>query len=306
MTARAASSSSVRPLDRARLRRWALPEPDEAGDKNDRGRVLIIGGGRSVPGAIVLSAIAALRAGAGTLQLATVRDAAIALGISVPEARVIALDANRGGEIEATLPAALRTAIEGTDAVLVGPGMLDGRATMALVRRILPLLRDATLVLDAGALTELPRIRRDVRNTSARVILTPHSGEMAQVPGLSLSDVEADPASVAVRAAHDFGAVVALKGPNTHVASPRGEIWRYEGGGIGLATSGSGDTLAGLVAGLAARGAEPAQAAAWGVYLHGAAGRALARTVGRTGYLARELLDAIPAELRKLQGEARR
>lgn len=306
MTRKASSGAAILPIDRASLRRWPLPEPDEAGDKNDRGRVLVIGGGRSVPGAIVLSAIAALRAGAGKLQLATVREAAIALGISIPEARVIALDAGRAGEIEAAVPAALRTALESADAVLVGPGMLDGRAAAALVRRILPLLRGATLILDAGALTELPRIRRDARKSDARLILTPHPGEMATLAGVPLAGIEADPAAFAARAAHDFGAVVALKGPNTHVASARGEIWRYDGGGIGLATSGSGDTLAGLVAGFAARGAEPAQAAAWAVYLHGAAGRTLARTAGRTGYLARELLDVIPAELIKVQGGVRR
>jgi NAD(P)H-hydrate repair Nnr-like enzyme with NAD(P)H-hydrate dehydratase domain len=88
--------------------------------------------------------------------------------------------------------------------------------------------------------------------------------------------------------------VIALKGATTYVAGPDGEAYRYERGAVGLATSGSGDVLAGLVAGLLARGADALRAAAWGVYLHGEAGNALAAARGRIGYLARELSAEVP------------
>jgi hydroxyethylthiazole kinase-like uncharacterized protein yjeF len=293
------------PLDRARLRRLPLPEPDAEGDKEDRGRVLVIGGGASVPGAIVLSGIAALRAGAGKLQLATARESAVAAGMAVPEAGVIALPTGRRGEIAPNGASRLGEAVEGADAVLVGPGMLDVRACRELVARILSMLRGATLVLDAGALAELGRIRRTLRDADAQVVLTPHRGEMAALLGVSTESVEANPLGIAQRAAEEFGATVVLKGAETFVVGRRGTPLRYDGGTIGLATSGSGDTLAGVITGLAARGADAQRAAAWGVYLHGAAGQTLGRRVGRLGYLARELLDEIPAELRRVAGGRR-
>lgn len=300
-----AASSRTLPLDRARLRRLPLPEPDAEGDKEDRGRVLVIGGGAAVPGAIVLAGIAALRAGAGKLQLATARDAALLAGMTVPEARIVALDVGRSGEIAPNAGRALGEFVETAHAVLVGPGMLDERACRGLIERILPALRGATLVIDAGALAELGRIRRRVRDADAQVILTPHAGEMARLLGVPQPAVEADPLGMAQRAVEEFHATVAMKGAETFVVPRRGAALRYDGGSIGLATSGSGDTLAGVIAGLAARGADPLRAAAWGVYLHGAAGRTLAKRVGPLGYLARELLDEIPAEIRRVVGGRR-
>jgi hydroxyethylthiazole kinase-like uncharacterized protein yjeF len=267
--------------------------------------VLVIGGGAAVPGAIVLSGIAALRAGAGKLQLATTRETALMAGMTVPEARMIALGAGRGGEIAPNAAGVLGEFVEAANAVLVGPGMLDERACRGLIERILPGLRGATLVLDAGALPELGRIRRQLRDADAEVILTPHASEMAQLLGVTRPAVEGDPLGMAYRAMEEFGATVALKGAETFIVPRRGSALRYEGGSIGLATSGSGDTLAGVITGLAARGAEPLRAAAWGVYLHGAAGESLARRVGRVGYLARELLDEIPAEIRRVVGGRR-
>ena len=123
-----APSSRPLPLDRARLRRMRLPEPDSEGDKEDRGRVLVIGGGAAVPGAIVLSGIAALRAGAGKLQLATTRDASISAGMTVPEAMVIPLPAGRKGEIAPNASGTLKDFLEHAHAILIGPGMLDERA----------------------------------------------------------------------------------------------------------------------------------------------------------------------------------
>jgi NAD(P)H-hydrate repair Nnr-like enzyme with NAD(P)H-hydrate dehydratase domain len=123
---------------------------------------------------------------------------------------------------------------------------------------------------------------------------------MASLLGVDEREVKRDPMRIALSAAARFGAVVALKGGESWIAEPGGAIYHYTGGSIGLATSGSGDTLAGIIAGLAARGAPPAHAAVWGAFLHGAAGQALARRMGPLGFLARELLDELPALLRRL------
>ena len=126
------------------------------------------------------------------------------------------------------------------------------------------------------------------------MILTPHHGEMAALTGLPLGEIGGEPATHALAAAERFGAIVALKAERTVIAKPTGEVLLFEGGCPGLATGGSGDVLAGIAGGLAARGADPLTAIAWAVWLHGSAGRVLAERIGATGFLARELLPKIP------------
>jgi NAD(P)H-hydrate repair Nnr-like enzyme with NAD(P)H-hydrate dehydratase domain len=125
---------------------------------------------------------------------------------------------------------------------------------------------------------------------------------MAHLTGVSKEDVCADPAPLAVQCAQRWNAVVALKGAVTHIASPEGAVWRHEGGNVGLAASGSGDVLAGIIAGCAARGASLAQATCWGVALHARAGERLAARCGTLGYLARELCNEIPVLLDIIAG----
>jgi NAD(P)H-hydrate repair Nnr-like enzyme with NAD(P)H-hydrate dehydratase domain len=125
-------------------------------------------------------------------------------------------------------------------------------------------------------------------------ILLPHAREMARLLECEPEEVERDPLAAVRRAAETFGAVAIVKGEYSHIVAPDGRAFRFQGGGVGLATSGSGDTLAGVVAGLCARGADPLTATLWGVYLHGEAGRRVSAKVGRIGFLARELLDEIP------------
>jgi NAD(P)H-hydrate repair Nnr-like enzyme with NAD(P)H-hydrate dehydratase domain len=125
---------------------------------------------------------------------------------------------------------------------------------------------------------------------------------MAHLTGRDKAAIESDPREAATEAARRWNAVVALKGATTWIARPDGELWRHDGGNVGLAVSGSGDTLAGIIVGLAARGAPLEQAAAWGVALHARAGERLAQRVGTIGYLARELADEVPALMRALGG----
>jgi ADP-dependent NAD(P)H-hydrate dehydratase len=293
----------ARQVTPALLRRIPLPQPDASGDKNTRGQVLAIGGSAQVPGAILLAGVAALRAGAGKLQLASCRSVAPALGVAVPEALVVALPETRKGEIAgARAPNVLLDMAATADAVLAGPGMASDRDATALVVRLARTLgSNAVLVLDAGALVALRHQPRLLEPLGGRVVLTPHAGEMASLLDLDKSAVEENPAEIALEAASRFGAVVALKGAESWIAEPDGALYHYAGGNVGLATSGSGDTLAGIVVGLAARGASAVRAAVWGAYLHGAAGRALARRVGRIGFLARELLDEIPPLMHRMR-----
>lgn len=269
--------------------------PDD--DKESRGRVLIVGGSVLVPGAILLAGVAALRAGAGKLQLATARRAAVGLGLAVPESLVVSLAQNRAGEIAgARAAAALRKYASEADAILVGPGMATAPSVAALIAAVAPMMNeDATLVLDGAGAVMLAAARRHLAWPNLSLVLTPHAGEMAALLKIDKGEVERDPAGAAVHAAEEFSAVVALKGAESWIAHPDGTLLHYRGGSVGLGTSGSGDTLAGVVTGLAARGATPLAAAAWGVWAHGAAGRILSRRVATVGFLARELLAEVPA-----------
>lgn len=303
MTARKSTSTkrnrnaTPKALTTALLRTMPLPPIDEDDDKEARGRVLVIGGSTLVPGAMLLAGVAVLRAGAGKLQLATVRDAAIPLGFSVPEALVIGLPTTKDGEISgAGVAEVLHERVAHVDAVLVGPGMLSDEGAFRLLREIVPTLHArATIVIDGVAVVALRHDEGLLHALRGRAVLTPHLGEMASLLGVDKSRVAGNAVELLQRAASTTGATVALKGAETWISSESGAPIRFRGGVVGLGTSGSGDTLAGIVAGLAARGASPVASAAWGVWAHGMAGRALTKRVGKVGFLARELLAEVPA-----------
>ncbi len=276
------------------LRRWPLPRPDAAGDKETRGQVLIVGGAPAMPGAAILAATAALRAGAGKLQIATGASIAPLVAAAVPESYVHALPETASGAIDPAAAGQLAESAGKASAVVLGPGLVDAETAARLVADLIPRLDGPALVIDAAAFAGLSADHALLRRHPLPAVLTPHATEMALLLGLERRAVTAEPAATAGRAAGELGAVVALKGADTFVAAPDGPLYHDRGGNVGLATSGSGDALSGLIAGLLARGATPLQATAWGVHVHGRAGERLARRVGPLGFLARELLAEIP------------
>ena len=277
------------------LRSWGPPEPGDGGDKHSRGTVAVVGGTTSTPGAVLLAGLAALRAGAGRLQVVTVDTTSVAVAVALPEAMVRGLPADGDGSLSPDAADGLLDCLAGADTVVLGPGLSSRDGARELLRRVLPRLGpDVTLALDAVGLTALAGAPELLDPVVGRVVLTPNSGELAALlEGQELPEREA-----AGRVADRYRAVVSARG---WVVAPDGRCWREEAGGIGLGTSGSGDVLAGLVGGMLARGAEPAQAAVWGQYLHAAAGDRLTSRLGRMGFLARELLDEVPAVLTTLR-----
>lgn len=284
-------------LDLPGLRAWPLPALDPDGDKECRGAVLIIGGSREIPGAVTLAGIAALRAGAGKLQIATASSVAQLAAIAVPEARVMALAERRDGGIVPSSASSIAREAQNASAVLVGPGMRSDRSAQRLVRNLLEALTQSTLILDAGGLEILGTEPDLLKGYAGRAVLTPHAGEMARLLKTTRETVLADAPAIAREVAARCGTVVVFKAAVTHIASPDGQLWCNRAGNIGLATSGSGDVLAGIIAGLAARGIGAAQAACWGVAAHARAGDVLAERHGGIGFLAREIASEVPAVL---------
>lgn len=256
------------------LRDW--PSPGPGSGKRSRGQVLVVGGSRRTPGAVLLAGTAALRAGAGKVRLATVATAAPALAVAVPESGVYVLPETDGGELASTAAGTVIEQVEAAHAAVVGSGMGDVRAAVELLAESLPEV-DTPLVVDAlgaGYLTEQP----DATRPRWRTTRCPPLPRSASGRGWSCSAGESGGTSSPRKAA-----------PGSSRAAARG-----------LGVSGSGDVQAGIVGGLLARGATPAQAAVWAAHLHARAGERLAADVGTVGYLASELLAQVPAILAEL------
>lgn len=279
--------------------RAANPLPPIADDasKKSRGRLLVIGGAQRLPGPIRLTGEAALRVGAGRVRLATLESLTAVLGVAFPEVGVIGLP-EEGGELTPGPPDVLPEQAAQHNAVVLGPGMADKKAAARLVEAVTrEPAPDTALLLDAAAVACAKPLSEQLKAYPGGLVVTPHAGEMAALTGHQEEEIAENREAIAREAAERFGAVVALKGAGTVIATPGGDLLYYPGGGSGLATAGSGDVLSGIIGGLLARGADPVLATAWGVWLHGEAGRACAAKVGPIGFLARELLAELPVLL---------
>jgi ADP-dependent NAD(P)H-hydrate dehydratase len=288
------------------LRDWPLPAPGE--DKYSRGSVLVIGGARATPGAALLAGTAALRAGAGKLTLAVAESVAAQVGVALPECGAMGLPETADGSVTGEGLDRISSYLERADAILIGPGLDDPDLAEEMLRLLLEREESdggpdgsggPAVVLDAYALGGLVKLEDQLEPWRGRLILTPNPKEAAILLGRDIGDLEADVASVARR----FDAVVSCQGL---IARPPGdapeesEMWKITTGYGGLGTSGSGDVLAGAIAGLRARGTSGAQAACWGTHLHAAAADRLASRLGPLGFLARELADELPALMLEL------
>jgi ADP-dependent NAD(P)H-hydrate dehydratase len=283
-------------LNSAWLERHPLPAPAPDGDKEAKGHALVIAGSREMPGAAILAAVAVLRAGAGKVTVLTGRSVAAAVAAAVPESRVAGAPESSTGTLLARGMRPLVAAAAQMSALLIGPGFAGGAAGGAMVRAAIAACGGVPTILDAAAMDALAGLR----TRQGPILITPHAGELAHLTGWTKEAILTDVQGCAARAAAALDVLVLLKGASSVLASPEGLLWRHESRHEGLGTSGSGDVLAGLIAGLAARGVELPLAAAWGVALHARCGARLEKAIGTVGYLARELVDEIPRALREI------
>jgi ADP-dependent NAD(P)H-hydrate dehydratase len=274
------AARTVVSLDADLLRSWPLPIDDE-GDKYSRGTVLIIGGSVMTPGAVLLAGRAALRMGAGRLQIATVGEVALAVAVALPEAKVLPFDGNADDEF--------RESIRTADAVTVGPGLV-GDDVGSIVEAVLRDARsESIIVLDAAAIGAFERLDSALLDrTRSRLVMTPNRQEVHSL----IRDAPTDDAAALGEAARSTGAVLTSFG---RVHAPDGRRWESRVNPLGLGTSGSGDVLAGMVGGAAARCGDRAQAACWATYAHHRAGHILQSRIGVLGYMATDLLEQVPA-----------
>ncbi|HXG41598.1 MAG TPA: NAD(P)H-hydrate dehydratase [Dehalococcoidia bacterium] len=288
-------------------RRWArelLPPRPPGAHKGTFGRALVVAGSHRYVGAARLSALGALRVGAGLAVLACPRSVQPLVAAGMNEPTFLPLP-DHDGQLSAEAVAPILQAVDqGADALLVGPGLGLGGYVQGMVGELLPALKARSLravVVDADALNNLAALPDWPSRLPPNCVLTPHPGEMSRLCGLAAEEVQADRVRVAREHAQRWDAVVVLKGAHTVVASPDGRVRISPFVNPGLASGGTGDVLAGAIVGLAAQGLSPFDAASLGVYLHGLAGEGVRRELGEAGMLAGDLLPELPRAIKSLR-----
>lgn len=275
-------------------KRMELPARPVQGHKALFGKVLIVGGSEGMIGAAAFAAMAALRMGCGLAYVASDgRVLGQILGV-IPEAVGIAVRTGR--------EARFVESVSRCDAVVVGPGLGQGRLSAAMVRRAIE--GTVRLVVDADALNLVAGGAVELRRERMTTVLTPHPGEMARLGGLfgggEVADGEASRIELARAAAKHFGQVVILKGKGTVISD--GERFAVNRTGDStLSKAGSGDVLSGMIGTLLAQGMDLFEAARLGAHVHGLAGELAGKKLGRRCALARDVIEAIPEAVRRVE-----
>lgn len=289
-----------RTIDIEFLKTIPLPDYSEDAGKNAHGKLLLIAGSRRLPGSAILAARAALRTGCGTVRLAAPASVASQIAVAVPELMVLPLPETQDGTIAAAASGQLKDQWEACDAVVIGPGLDDNEETAEFVRQIVAAC-PLPLLIDAHALPALKGGKAKLGPAGKARVVTPHLAEMAALTGQDIAKIEASREAVAESLAREAKACVVLKGSETLVASPGGELHKNVAGTRGLGTAGSGDVLAGIIGSFLTQGMEATAAACWGVHLHAIAGEALEKEMGDDGITATDIVRALPNAQRFLR-----
>ena len=268
-----------------------LPDRDPWGHKGDYGKILLLCGSRGYTGAAALSAMGALRTGAGLVFLGVPESIYAIEAVKLNEPVVFPLPDVDGMLSEQAIPDILNR-LPRLDAVLIGCGLGQSQGTMAVLKAVLE-KAECPVVVDADGINLLARNIDLLRERTAPTILTPHDGEFARLGGVLTGDRMAS--------ARDFaeqtGCILLLKGHRTCISDGT-TCYENTTGNPGMAVGGSGDVLAGMIVSLLGQGIAPLEAAACGAWLHGAAGDLCAAQLGQYGMLPTDMLNVLPRLLK--------
>jgi ADP-dependent NAD(P)H-hydrate dehydratase len=276
-----------------------LPRREHASHKGTYGKVLVVAGCRGMSGGAVLCAHAALRSGAGVVQLACPADVQPVVAAAYPGYTTLGIRQHSDGSFGDGAAEEVIEAARGADVLAVGPGLGRASGTVALVRHLLGRVADTPVVLDADGLFAVSPFADEFRR-AAPFVLTPHPAEFARLTGTVVPKTEAERAEHAVAFARKFGCVLLLKGSGTLVTDGA-RLYRNATGNPGMATGGSGDVLTGVIAALVGQGMSAFEAAVLGAWVHGRSGDHGAMRLGQTALTATDLIDHLPAAFRELE-----
>jgi NAD(P)H-hydrate epimerase len=282
-----------------------LPHRDSDVNKGACGKILVIGGSRGMAGAPCLSARAAYRSGAGLVKLAVPSCIWDIVATKTDECTSVGLPNTLSGSLScAATTQLLQTQAAWCDVAVLGPGLSQEFETLATVLEIV-LQWPRSLVLDADGLNAFSGRIEDLRRSvlvlnhsaeivsSPKLVLTPHPGEAARLLETTPEKVQVDRPAAVLELAQRSGAIVVLKGAGTLVCDGV-RLYQNTTGNSGMATGGTGDVLAGVIAALIGQKLDSFEAACLGVYIHGLAGDIVAREKGKHSLIASDLIDALP------------
>ncbi len=276
----------IQQLDEKQVRD-ILPQRDDNAHKGDFGKILLLCGSHGYTGAAALSAMGALRSGAGLVYLGVPESIYAIEAVKLTEPVVFSLPQENGMLSERAIPAILKK-LPKMDAVLIGPGLGQSEGTSAVLQCVLQQAK-CPVIVDADGINLLSKHMDILRERHYRTILTPHGGEFARIGGCTKDGR----ISAAIAFAREYGCILCLKGHNT-VVTDGVTCYINPTGNPGMAVGGSGDVLAGMITSLCGQGILPLTAAACGAWLHGAAGDICAQNIGQYGMLPSDMLDVLP------------
>lgn len=270
-------------------------------NKGSFGRVLVVAGSVNYMGAAYLACNGAIRVGAGLVTLATAASLQPILAGKLIEATYLPLPESEPGIISSAADKIIHRELDKCNVLLMGCGLGQDESLVQFIELSLFTSKPVLSVLDADALNTLAKIPHWWKRFNDDAILTPHPGEMARIAGVSIDEVQSDRMGFARKMAQKWHKTVVLKGAYTVVATSDGRCRVSPIANPGLASAGTGDVLAGAIAGLLAQGLTLFDAATGGVYLHGEAGSIVRTELGDTGMVASDLLPALPLAIKKLK-----
>lgn len=279
-----------------RQARKLLPARPPETHKGSRGHVLVIGGSPGMTGAVSMAARAALHCGSGLATVLTPHMCSTAVDATAPELMVYGGRVGKFGTLKNQM-----IPLKGINGVLLGPGLRADYDTLDLTERV-ALESKVPLVLDADALQNVRGVPEWFRHSDFPRYLTPHPGEMSRLLGVGAMDVQNDRVGAVKRAHQLMKCNIVLKGSRSRVVTSAGRKWLNLNGNPGMASGGTGDVLAGMVVSLAAQGVYPELVLPLAVFLHGKAGDLAMMRRGESGMVAGDVIEAIPAVMRRLQG----
>jgi NAD(P)H-hydrate epimerase len=279
------------------LSNWVPRRPPNA-FKNQVGQILVIAGSRGFGGAARLTAVSALRAGAGLVVLAAPESLLPQLEAATAEVIKLPLR-EENGTISAAATEQLQARLQWAEVIAIGPGLGLSEGAQRVVKQVLSEF-SGTIILDADALNNLIGQQEAIRRAAGKIILTPHPGELSRLTGANKAVIATNPVAVARQTAEELGQMLVLKGAPTVVASPTGEVFINSTGNAGMATGGSGDVLTGIIAGLAGQNLDPLRAALLGVYVHGLAGDLARDRLGEWSMLAGDIMEYLHVAIKEL------
>lgn len=267
-------------------------------NKKDFGHVLVIAGSAPMLGASALCSLAAMRSGAGLVTAAVPESLNLTLQKKIAHVvMTLALPQTPQGAFSLRTFSLIKRNFFKYNAIAIGPGLGREASTGHLVEKLVEHY-PGPMVVDADALYALAQNKKPLIKARGPRVLTPHAGEMARLTKKTVKEIEGNRQGAALEFARQNKCILVLKGQRSVIASFNGKIIVNSTGNVGMATAGSGDVLAGMIAAFLAQGIGPFEAARWGVYYHGKAGDWAMRGMGKVSLMATDLIEAIPKVLK--------